>query len=106
MHHLHQHVTGRRAEAIAAPPTPSVPDETARWRLVKRRLLHDADEFLLVYLSILILVELVDHPAQLVVSELLAEVPSDSLQVPERDLPPLLLVEKLKGLAHLVHRIL
>mmetsp|Transcript_119537 Transcript_119537/g.338309 ORF Transcript_119537/g.338309 Transcript_119537/m.338309 type:complete len:305 (+) Transcript_119537:30-944(+) len=78
----------------------------ARRHLIQRRLLHDAHEFVLANLAILILVKLVDHPSQLVVCELLAQVTCDTLQVSKRNLAALVFVEKLEGLPDLVHRVL
>merc|ERR1719421_2858296 len=62
------------------------------------RLLHDAQELLLVDLTIAIAVCLVDHLLQLLVGHALAKLLRHALEVLERDLPGLVVIEEAEGL--------
>merc|ERR1719240_693326 len=69
------------------------------------RLLHDAEEFLFVHLAITIAVRLIDHLLELLVRHPLPELLCDTLQVLERDLPCLVVIEETECLEYLILRI-
>merc|ERR1719321_220667 len=69
------------------------------------RLLHDAQELLLVHLPVSVAVSLVDHLLQLLVRHPLPELLRHPLQVLEGDLPGLVVVEEPEGLQDLVLRV-
>merc|ERR1711865_1284953 len=60
-------------------------------------LLHDAEELFLVHLPITITISLIDHFLQLLVSHALTELLRDTLQVLERDLACLIIIEETEG---------
>ena len=74
--------------------------------LVQRRLLHDAQELLLVDLAVAVTVSLLDHLRQLLVRHVLAQLLRHALQVAERDLAGLVVVEQLERLQDLLLRVL
>merc|ERR1712124_18875 len=68
-------------------------------------LLHDAQELLLVDLTVAIAVGLVNHLLELLVRHPLAELLGHALQVLEADLPRLVVIEEAEGLEDLVLRV-
>ena len=73
--------------------------------LVQTGLLHDADEFFLADFAITITVGFINHLLQLLIRHVLTQLLSDTLEVPERDLAGLVVVEQTEGLNDLLHRI-
>mmetsp|Transcript_14116 Transcript_14116/g.27867 ORF Transcript_14116/g.27867 Transcript_14116/m.27867 type:complete len:205 (-) Transcript_14116:16-630(-) len=73
--------------------------------LIQRRLLHDADELLLAHLAVTITISLIDHLLELLIRHVLAKLLGHALQVLERDLPGLVVVEEAEGLDDLLHRV-
>merc|ERR1740115_564613 len=65
--------------------------------LEEGRLLHDAEELFLVHLAITVTISLIDHFLQLLVSHALTELLRDTLQVFERDLACLIIIEETEG---------
>ena len=74
--------------------------------LVERGLFHDADELLLRHLTVTVTVSLVDHLLELLVGHVLTELLGDALEVLERDLARLVVVEEPEGLQDLLLGIL
>merc|ERR1719453_250028 len=68
-------------------------------------LLHNAEELLLVDLTVAITVSLIDHLLKLLISHPLAELLGHTLQVLERDLAGLIIIEQAEGLENLILRI-
>merc|ERR1719174_3311167 len=68
-------------------------------------LLHDPEELLLVDLAVTITVGFVDHLLELLVSHPLTKLLCDALEILERDLAGLVIVEQAEGLEDLVLRI-
>merc|ERR1719387_846554 len=68
-------------------------------------LLHDAQKLLLIYLAIAIAVCLIDHLLELLVCHSLAEFLRNSLQILERDLPSLVVIEEPERLQNFVLRV-
>merc|ERR1719453_1101726 len=87
--HQHGRASGggrrRAACAWAPPPAPSTECSLAV-RLERVFVRHDAEELLLVDLTVAVEVGLVDHLLQLLVGHVLAQLACDALEVPERDL--------------------
>merc|ERR1712031_64614 len=71
-------------------------------RLWEATALHDAEELLLVHLAIAIAIGLVDHLLKLLVSHVLAELLGHALEVLERDLAGLIVVEETEHLDDLL----
>merc|ERR1719267_14757 len=69
------------------------------------RLLHDAEEFLFVHLAVTITVRFVDHLLKLLVRHPLPKLLRNALEVLERDLPGLIIVEEPESLKDLVLRV-
>jgi hypothetical protein len=69
-------------------------------RSEKIGLAHDSHEFILTNLAISITVSLFDHLLNLVVCHVLAQLLSDTLQVAERDLACLIIVEESESFEH------
>merc|ERR1719440_1822688 len=65
-------------------------------------LLHDAQEFLLIDLTIAITISFVDHLLELFISHALAKLLGDTFQVLEGNLASLIVIEKTEGLKDLV----
>merc|ERR1711964_511291 len=65
-------------------------------------LLHDAQELLLVHLTVTIAVCFVNHLLKFLVSHPLAELLRDTLQVLERDLASLIIIEQAECLQDLI----
>merc|ERR1711920_604914 len=68
-------------------------------------LLHDAQELLLVHLAVAVAVGLVDHLPELLVRHALSQLLGHTLQVLERNLAGLVIVEQPEGLQDLVLRV-
>merc|ERR1719238_116530 len=78
-------------------------DHEPSWkRLGETTTLHDAEELLLVHLAITIAVGLVDHLLKLLVGHVLAELLGHALEVLERDLAGLIVVEETEHLNDLL----
>ena len=71
--------------------------------LVQTGLLHDADELFLADFAIAITVGLVNHFLQLLICHVLTQLLSNTLQVPERDLASLIIIEQAESLNDLLH---
>merc|ERR1711918_2934 len=67
--------------------------------------LHDAEELLLVHLAITVAVGLVNHLLELLVGHVLAELLGHTLEVLERDLAGLIVVEEAEHLDNLLARV-
>ena len=65
-------------------------------------LAHDTHELLLRDLAITITISLLDHLVDLVVGHVLSELLGDTLEVSERDLACLIIIEESEGLDHLI----
>lgn len=68
-------------------------------------LLHDADELLLRNLTVAVAVCFVDHFLELVVRHGLSQLPGDALQIAQRDLAGVIVVEQPEGLQDFLARI-
>ncbi|CAH0371854.1 unnamed protein product, partial [Pelagomonas calceolata] len=67
---------------------------------------HDAQKLVLVDFAVAVPIRLVDHLLELLVRHVLAELLRDALQVPERDLARLVVVEEPEGLQDLLAAVL
>ena len=72
---------------------------------VDARLLHDGQELSLTYLTISVLVELIDHRLELVIRKVLLHLAGNSAKVPQRDTPSVILIKKLERLTNLLNGI-
>jgi hypothetical protein len=66
-------------------------------------LLHDIEEFLFVDLTVTILVELVNHGLELIVTQVFSKLAGNSAQVTKRNLASVVLIEKLESLQDLLN---
>merc|ERR1719502_762248 len=88
--------------------TAKCPSSTAHLRdahLEQVGLLHDAEELLLVDLAVPVTVGFVDHLLELLIGHPLAKLLGDALEILERDLASLVIVEQPESLEDLVLRI-
>merc|ERR1711868_286904 len=88
-------------QSISLRPRQSSPT-VHRNRLWESTTLHDAEELVLVHLTIAITIGLVDHLLELLVGHVLTELLSDALQVLEGDLASLVVVEETEHLHDLL----